>query len=233
MKEQDVVKTKDKSEIQKKHVGIGAWISLVVFILILSGVFMNSDTALKVLDFTNLNGAFGTIGDTKMNLIGANGSGAKDGFMAGLNLLPGIMLFCGLMAIFKAFGAFDAAEILFKPILRPLLGIPGKAGIAFVSSFSGSDVAAVLTRELYDEGDLTDDERTIFVAYQYAASACINNTITGGAPLVSICPLGLGPILLVEIVCKLIGANIMRLIIWFKNKGKKSATTEVATEKEA
>jgi nucleoside recognition membrane protein YjiH len=233
MKEQDVVKTKDNGEAKKKHVGIGAWISLAVFIVILSGVFMNSDSALKVLDFTNLNGAFGTIGDTKMNLIGANGTGAKDGFMAGLNLLPGIMLFCGLMAVFKAFGAFDAAEILFKPILRPLLGIPGKAGIAFVSSFTGSDVAAVLTRELYDEGELTDDERTVFVAYQYAASACINNTITGGAPLVSICPLGLGPILLVEIFCKLVGANVVRLIIWFKGKKKTPAVTGETVEKEA
>ena len=88
---------------EKKHVGIGAWVSLVVFILILSGIFMKSDTPLKVLDFTNLTGNFGMIGDTKMNLIGANGSGAKDGFMAGLNLLPGVMLFCGLMSVFKAF----------------------------------------------------------------------------------------------------------------------------------
>ena len=44
-----------------------------------------------------------------------------------------------------------------------------------------------MTRELYEDGEITDDERTIFVAYQYAGSACINNTITGGAPLVAIC----------------------------------------------
>ena len=44
MKEQDVVKTKDNGEAKKKHVGIGAWISLAVFIVILSGVFMNSDS---------------------------------------------------------------------------------------------------------------------------------------------------------------------------------------------
>ena len=215
------MKEQSDKTVQKKKAGAAAWISLIIFILILSGIFMNSSTPLKVLDFTNLNGQFGLIGGTKMNFIGTGGSGAKDGFMAGLNLLPGIMLFCGLMAIFKAFGAFDAAEILFKPILRPLLGISGKAGIAFVSSFTGSDVAAVLTRELYDEGDLTDDERTVFVAYQYAASACINNTVTGGAPLVAISPVGLGPILLVEIVCKLIGANLVRLIL--KTRKKKAA----------
>ena len=141
------------------------------------------------------------------------------------------MLFCGLMSVFKAFGAFDAAEILFKPILRPLLGIPGKAGIAFVSSFTGSDVAAVLTRELYEEGELSDDERTVFVAYQYAASACINNTVTGGAPLVAISPIGLGPVLLVEIFCKLVGANIVRIII--RLRGKKKVQAKTAGSKEA
>ena len=94
----------------------------------------------------------------------------------------------GLLGVFEQLGAFKASDILFRPLLRPLLGIPGKCGIAFISSFTGSDVAAVMTRELYEDGEITDDERTIFVAYQYAGSACINNTITGGAPLVAICP---------------------------------------------
>lgn len=51
------------------------------------------------------------------------------------------------------------------------------------------------------------DERTIFVAYQYAGSACINNTITGGAPLVAICPVALGPCIVIMFVCKLIGSE--------------------------
>lgn len=50
-----------------------------------------------------------------------------------------------------------------------------------------------MTRDLYEEGSITDDERTIFVAYQYAGSACINNTITGGAPLVAISPVAWAP----------------------------------------
>lgn len=49
---------------KKEKVGIGAWIALVVLIVILSGVFRTSDTPLKVLDFTNLSGSFGTIGAT-------------------------------------------------------------------------------------------------------------------------------------------------------------------------
>lgn len=202
----------------KEKVGIVAWISLVVLIVVLSGVFRTSDTPLKVLDFTNLSGSFGTIGDTGANFLGSGGSGAKDGFMAGLNLIPAVMLFCGLLGVFEQLGAFKASNILFSPLLRPILGIPGHAGVAFISSFTGSDVAAVMTRDLYDDGKMTDDERTVFVAYQYAGSACINNTITGGAPLLAICPIALGAIIVIEFICKLIGANLVRLVLFFSRK---------------
>ena len=194
---------KEKQAENKEKIGIGAWLALIVLILVLSGAFRTAEGPIKVLDFTNLAGSFGQIG----------GTGAKDGFMAGFNLIPAVMFFCGLLGVFEQLGAFKASDILFRPLLRPLLGIPGKCGIAFISSFTGSDVAAVMTRELYEDGEITDDERTIFVAYQYAGSACINNTITGGAPLVAICPVALGPCIVIMFVCKLIGANIVRLIL--------------------
>lgn len=209
-----------KKEAQDK-VGIGAWISLIVLIIVLSGAFRTSDSPLKVLDFTNLCGNFGIIGDTGANFIGKGGTGAKDGFMAGLNLIPAVMFFCGLLGVFEQLGAFKASDILFRPVLKPILGIPGKCGVAFISSFTGSDVAAVMTKDLAEAGDISDDERTIFVAYQYAGSACINNTITGGAPLVAICPVALGPVIVIEFVCKMIGANLMRLVLKFAKKGEK------------
>lgn len=202
-----------EQKTEKTKVGIGAWIALVFLIAILSGAFKSSDSALKVLDFTNLAGEFGTIGDTGANLMGKGGTGAKDGFMAGLNLIPSVMFFCGLLAVFEQLGAFKASDVLFRPVLRPILGIPGNCGVAFISSFTGSDVAAVMTRDLAEANEISDDERTIFVAYQYAGSACINNTIVGGAPLVAICPVALGPIIVIEFVCKLIGANLVRIII--------------------
>ncbi len=205
----------------KSKVGLGAWISLLFLIIILSGAFRTSDSVLKVLDFTNLSGNFGTIGDTGANFIGKGGTGAKDGFMAGLNLIPAVMFFCGLLGVFEQLGAFKASDILFRPLLRPLLGIPGKAGVAFISSFTGSDVAAVMTNDLVESGEMEDDERTVFVAYQYAGSACINNTITGGAPLLLISPIALGPVILVQVICKLIGANIVRIILKFNRKKAK------------
>ncbi len=77
----------------KIKIGIGAWIALIFFIIILSGVFRTSDTPLKILDLTNLTGTFGPDRRYREQFYGKRGSGAKDGFMAGLNLLPGIMLF--------------------------------------------------------------------------------------------------------------------------------------------
>ena len=207
--------------LTKPKVNLKNWIALAVLVVVLSGVFQRSDGPLQVLDFTNRCGKFGTIGDTGANFIGKGGTGARDGFMAGLNLIPAVMFFCGLLNVFQDLGAFEAASILFNPILKPLLGIPGSAGVAFISSFTGSDVAAVMTRELYEEGSMTDDERTIFTSYQYAGSAVINNTITGGAPLLAISPIALGPIILIQFVCKMIGANIVRLVLAFSTKKHK------------
>lgn len=62
-------------------------------------------------------------------------------------------------------------------------------------------------------------EMAIAGAPIFADSACINNTITGGAPLVAICPVALGPCIVIMFVCKLIGANIVRLILRAK-RGK-------------
>ena len=82
----------EEKKAKSEKVGVGAWIALIVLILILSGAFRTMDGPIKVLDFTNLSGAFGTIGDTGANLIGSGGTGAKDGFMAGFNLIPAVML---------------------------------------------------------------------------------------------------------------------------------------------
>ncbi|MEL4860221.1 nucleoside recognition domain-containing protein [Pseudoflavonifractor phocaeensis] len=205
--------------LTKPRVTVKNWIALIFLVVILSGIFQRSTGPLQVLDFTNLSGKFGVIGDTGANFIGKGGSGAKDGFMAGLNLIPAVMFFCGLLNVFQELGAFEAASIVFNPILKPLMGIPGTAGVAFISSFTGSDVAAVMTRELVDNGEMTDEERTIFTSYQYAGSAVINNTITGGAPLLAISPIALGPIIVIQFVCKVIGANIVRVVL--KVSGKK------------
>lgn len=197
------------------------WMSLIILIVSLSGIFKDSDTFLSALDYGNLLGEFGIIADG-VNLVGKGGVGVRAGFMAGLVLIPSVMFCTGLVAVAQNLGAMDAAGILFKPILKPIIGIPGTTGLAFVSSFTGSDVAAVLTKDLYEDNYITDDERTIFVAYQYAASAPVSNTLNAGAPLLAISPLSFGIIFVVELIAKIFGANVMRLAIKLSKKEKNS-----------
>lgn len=206
----------DKKQHEDK-VSWVAWLSLFVLIVLFSGVFQESEGVLKAFDFSNLTGKFGTIYEG-VNFQGTGGTGSRAGFLFTLTLIPTVCFAVGLIDVVEHLGALKAAAKLFNPILKPLLGIPGISGIAFVASFTSSDIAAFMTKELVDSGDMTDDERTIFVAYQYAGSAVILNTINTQAPLLPIAVLAVGPIILIEIVCKVFGANLIRLIIKFKNR---------------
>lgn len=196
------------------------WLALAILIIMFSGIFENAEGPLKALDLTNLVGEFGTIGEGG-NFRGSGGTGAKDGFLFTLTLIPTVCLAVGLIEIVEHLGGMKAAAKLFNPILRPLLGIPGTAGLAFVSSFTSSDIAAFMTKELVDNGQLTDDERTIFVSYQYAGSAVILNTIGTQAALLPIVVLPVGPIIVILWVCKVFGANLVRLLIKSKNRKNK------------
>jgi len=201
------------------------WIALIIMLCMFSGLFAQMSgplSFLKVLDLNTLVGAFGTIGDTGKNFMGAGGVGARDGFMFALSLAPSCVFAMGLIEIFTEMGVMEAFRKLFTPILRPLLGLPGTAGLALVNSLNGSDVAAILTKKLYDDGEITDDERTIFVAFQYPGSAPIGNMIATQAALLPVTVLAMGPLILVVILCKLIGANLVRLYLKAsKNKNKK------------
>lgn len=117
---------KEKQAENKEKIGIGAWLALIVLILVLSGAFRTAEGPIKVLDFTNLAGSFGQIGDTGANLIGKGGTGAKDGFMAGFNLIPAVMFFCGLLGVFEQLGAFKASDILFRPPAPSAARHPGQ-----------------------------------------------------------------------------------------------------------
>lgn len=122
---------------EKTQIKWYSWVALVILILMVSGLFKNAEGPLKAIDFTNLTGAFGLISEEK-NFLGANGSGAKDGFLQALNIAPVVIFFCGIMDVCQEFGAMAASSKLFQPILKPLMGIPGSTGLALVGSFSWS-----------------------------------------------------------------------------------------------
>jgi len=196
------------------------WLSLFLFVFLFSGLIpalaekFPQITWLKALDFSALIGKFGT------DLVGSqNGAaGARRGFMEAFILAPTVMLALGLIEIFEHHGALNAAQKLFQPFFRLLLGIPGIAGLAFVASLNSSDVGSAMTRKLTEEGSLTEDERTIFVAYQYAGSATITNTIGAGSALLPITLLAPGVIIGIQIIAKIIGANLVRFILKFQSK---------------
>ena len=192
---------------------ITGWVSLFTLIVMFSGLLKNHPT-LRALDFSYLLGTFGKISEGA-DFAGKGGIGTRQGFLVALTLVPSLMLSSGLIAVAQELGALEAAAKFFKPIL----GIPGVAGLDFVSSFTSSDIGAVMTKELYDDKYITDEERAIFVSYQYAASAVVTNTISAGGPLLSISLLPLGGIILIQLVVKIMGANIIRFMI-YKNRNK-------------
>ncbi len=206
---------------QENKVTLKGWISLILLIVLFSGVFKNAEGPLSAFDFSNLTGKFGGIYEG-VNFQGKGGTGgAREGFLFALTLIPTVSLAVGLIEVVEHLGGMQAATKLFTPILRPLLGISGSAGLAFVSSFTSSDVAAALTKELTESGgELTDDERSIFTAYQYAGSAVILNTFGTQAPLLPIVVLAPGPIIVILWICKVLGANIVRFVLKRRNTVK-------------
>ncbi|HBQ2314749.1 TPA: hypothetical protein L7O79_005432, partial [Klebsiella variicola] len=135
------------------RVGPGAWISLVVVLLVFSGLLFKVEGMawLGAFDFTTLGGAFGTMKTPETNtFIGSGGISAKAGFLFALSLVPTVMLALGLLEIFTHYGAIRAAHKLLTPLLRPLLGIPGYTGLALITDLQSTDAGAALTKELYD-----------------------------------------------------------------------------------
>ena len=202
------------------------WLSLFVFLFLFSGLIPElakypSMGWLAALDFSSMIGKFGT------ELVGGEkAAGARRGFMEALVLFPTIMLALGLIEIFEYHGALGAAQRVFQPLFRPLLGIPGVAGLAFVASLNSSDVGSVMTRQLREEGEITEKERTVFVAYQYASSATITNTLGAGSALIPISLLAPGVIIGIQILAKIIGANVVRLILNFTEKKENTQKQE-------
>ena len=205
------------SKEKQQHISITAWIFLFLLIVILSGVLHYAPVPWKAFDFANLVGNFGKIAGN-ITFVGKGDSGTDEALLFTLTLIPSVALAVGLLDVVEAKGGMQAAERLFRPILKPLMGIPGAAGISFVMSFTSTDATAVMTKQLYDDGLLNDDERAIYAAYQYAASAVVLNTMSTQAPLLPIITIAVGPIILLEIMLKVMGANIVRLIILLKSK---------------
>lgn len=221
------------SHVDEKKVGIGGYISLFTAIVFFSGL-LQSDQWWGVLDFTTMNGAFGNIlGGGSFR--GTGGSGARDGFLFALSLVPTCMFALGMVRIFEHFGALEAARKLLTPVLRGLMGIPGVCGLTMIASLQNTDTAASMTKLLHEKGELNNKEMHIFTAFQFACGASIVNFMGSGAVLLTLInadgslavPSSIGMIMGVIFFCKIFGANVIRLYLnYLERKGSFKSEAE-------
>ncbi|MDU4959086.1 MAG: hypothetical protein E6X17_00270 [Sporomusaceae bacterium] len=123
------------------------------------------------------------------------------------------MLALDFVEVVDRLDGLKAAQRLLTPVLRPLLGIPGAAALALISSTQSTDAGAGMTKALYDSGEIDDRERTIFAQFQFSGAAVINNFLSIGSALFAnlLVPV-LVPFALL-FVLKLFGANLTRLYL--------------------
>lgn len=206
---------KDTSPGQEKVSWIG-YLAFFVTIIFFSGMFAKSSEWWRVFDFTVLNGSFGQInaaGEKALSFRGAGGTGAKDGFLFALELAPSVILSLGIISVTEGLGGLRAAQQLMTPILRPLLGIPGICSLALIANLQNTDAAAGMTKELAEEGVISEQERAIFATYQTSGSAIITNYFSSAAALFTTITVPVITPLAVILVFKFIGANLLRVWI--------------------
>lgn len=233
---------------REERIGPGAYFTLIFAAVFFSGL-LSGNTWYGVFDFTTLNGAFGrvvgsaslngdTLATTGSTFRGTGGNGAMDGFLFALGLIPGVMFALGTINVLEHYGALRAARRLLTPLLRPLLGVPGTAGLALIGSLQSTDVGASLTRNLADEGQITGDERDVFAMFQFSAGAMITNFFSSGAILFTLMladgssavPTSIGACICVMFVMKIVGANMLRLVLKLQ---RRRATADQPAEGEA
>ena len=205
---------KESCETQSVKVPWTGYIALVFAVVFFSGLLASQKGWITAFDFNALAGKFGVMKDAaKATFQGQGGFGARDGFMFGFGLLPSVMLALGMVEIVDHLGGLKAAEKLLTPILRPLLGIPGVAGLAMVTSFQSTDAGAGMTRMLRETGCITVKEKTVFCAFQFSAGGTVTNYLASGAALFSFVTVPIVLPLVLIFVLKIFGANLVRIYL--------------------
>ncbi|CZF77767.1 hypothetical protein GCE9029_00406 [Grimontia celer] len=235
---------------QTRKVTVGSYIALAFAVVFFSGL-LQSNQWYGIFDFTTLNGSFGSVvydvNETAegveaatTSLRGKGGSGARDGFLFALTLIPTVMFALGMINVLEHYGALDAARKLLTPLLRPLMNIPGNTGLALIASLQSTDAGAAMTRQLKDEGQLTKRETDIFTMFQFSAGATIVNFFSSGAVLFTLTladgsmavTSSIGLAVGVMFIFKIIGANLFRVYLNI-TEGKEDKAEQTMTEEKA
>ena len=206
----------DKEKKDDFKISWKAYAALIFAIIFFSGLAnVKGDLSwLGAFDFSVLNGKFGVMKNpATANFQGQGGIGAQAGFLLALSLFPTVMFALGFIAVIEHYGGLKAAQKLLNPLLRPLLGIPGIRGLALISSLNSTDAGSGMTKALFDEGLITEKERTVFAAFQFTAGGTIPNYLSVASAVLSALVLPLLIPLVVVFVFKFIGANIVRFYL--------------------
>lgn len=194
----------------------GGYVALIFAILFFSGLFYKVDglSWLGAFDFTTLGGSFGTMKDPASNtFLGAGGLSAKAGFLFALSLTPTVMLALGVLEIFTHYGAIRAAHRLLTPLLKPLMGLPGRCGLALITDLQSTDAGAALTKEMADQKQIGKKDLVVMSAWQYSGAGLINNYFAIGSALFASMTLPIIIPLLLMFVLKFVGAAITRAVL--------------------
>lgn len=193
------------------------YISLFMVIAFFSGICANGPQWLSAFDYSSILGKFGTIAGSADNFTGHGDISVRSAFLFALSIIPGIILSLGVLSVAGYLGALNAAGQIFSFILKPLLGLPGSAAFAIISSLQSSDSGAVMTKDLYDQKIINKKQRCIFSAFEFSSGGSIGVYLTA-MPIISahlnlpiLLPLGI--ILLIKIV----GANLIRTYLFIKH----------------
>lgn len=209
--------------LQDKHdsrVPILGYLALALAFVFFSGVFHGLQGAITALDYSTITGKFGTMANpAKATYRGMDGFGVREGFLFAFGIVPGMMLALGVINVVDHVGGLKAARRLLTPILRPLMGIPGVASLAMVASFQSTDGGAAMTKSLHEEGEISERERTIFIAFQFSAGSPVDNFLSTGSALFAFATVPIIIPFALLFVLKVFGANVMRIYLKrFKNE---------------
>ncbi|HEL3622872.1 TPA: hypothetical protein UMQ49_002825 [Clostridioides difficile] len=220
--------SKLESTTEKVEVKWYGYVALILGALFFSGIFKDAPGPLKVLDFNNVLGSFGTLGTINdgvgtlaVNFRGDGGTGPRDGWLYALTLIPSVMFALGVVRVIDHLDGMKAAQKLLSPLLKPLLGLPGFAGLTLIASLQSTDAAASMTKELKDDGYIDEKQKAVFCAFQFSGASAITNFFASGAalfPFIGDVPIFI-PLALI-LIMKFVGANLLRLYLNKFDKGE-------------
>ena len=197
------------------------YIVLILTILFFSGIFSSAEGPIKALDFTNISGSFGSLGEITedagtlaSDFRGTGGSGARDAWLFALTLVPAVMLALGVVKVVEHLDGLRAAQKLLTPLLMPLLGIPGICGLTLIARLQSTDAGASMTAELFQDGMIDEKQKTIFASFQFSAGATLTNYLSSCAALFPFLSVPIIIPLVVVFVFKFFGANLTRIYLY-------------------